>query len=970
MHRPKPSSNPFRDLADRILHIFQRLRTALAIAATTWCVSACNGASAVGANQANFESLILPFLEYYCLDCHGSDDPKAKFDLTGYTTLKSVVHDHGHWKHVLQRLEAGDMPPKKKRQPPAEQRQAIIDWIVTLRRQEAQRNAGDPGIVLARRLSNAEYDYTIRDLTGVDIRPTREFPIDPANEAGFDNSGESLTLSPALLKKYLDAARLISEHLVLKPEGFEFAPHPAVTDTDRDKFAVKRIIDFYQRQETNLTEYFFAAWEIGKGRPPSNDRISTKYLQTVLKLLTDKEDNFGPIAEIRATWKKMPVHNSRAARRACEALRDQVGQLRAPLSPQFEHLDLGRTIHRGAQAFVYWWNRKYRDTRRTLDPSTLKLDGFDDDQHRSTIAAYERFCSVFPNLFLRSERSRDYLPEHQKPKYNNKGRLLSAGLHSQSGYFRDDRPMYELILDEAEQKELDRLWLELDVIARAPVRQYQGMLWFERTDSEYLRSEEFDFAKPENLTVISEPMIRRLAEVYLKKAISSGATDPMVYAITNQFRIINKEIRRMERTVKAAEPTHLIQLTQFAEHAYRRPLTTDERTDLYAFYDQLRTKENASHEDTMRDLIVSVLMSPHFWYRADLPTATQGIQPLSNHALASRLSYFLWSSMPDRQLMEAANRNELRNNETLLAHTHRMIADDRIRGLALEFGGNWLEFRQFLNHKGVDRERFPNFNQELHEAMFEEPIRFFTDIAQSNRSVLDFVFGFHTVVNEPLANHYGLPKVRKWTRVYARTQERGGLLPMAVFQTLNAGGLRTSPVKRGYWVIRRLLGEHIPPPPPDVPELPDNEGIGKLSLREQLAAHREHPNCAACHQRFDSIGLAFEAYGPIGKLRETDLGNRPIDNTAEFPGNGKGKGLHGLQMYLYEHRREEFIDNLCRKLFSYALGRKLMLSDEPAIATMKDELKKNDYRFGTLVETIVTTRQFRFQRGRLNLAEK
>ena len=912
--------------------------------------------AAAEANEANFKSLVAPFLDTYCLDCHSNDDPKAKFDLSIYTSLKSIVRDHGHWKHVLQRLESGDMPPKKKRQPPLEKRQEVIDWIITLRRQEANRNAGDPGIVLARRLSNAEYDYTIRDLTRVDIRPTREFPVDPANEAGFDNSGESLTLSPALLKKYLGAARLISEHLILKPEGIQFAPHPVMTDTDRDKFAVHRIIRFYENQNTNLAQYFYAAWQLKTGDQTISSNLSQRYVQTVFELLEGKEHDLGPIANLRKEWREMPTGSSRMPiRHHCQQMSQLVHRLRAPLSPQFEHLDFQRNIHRGAQAFVYWWNRKYRDARRTLNRESVPSDD------PATIAAYEKFCSVFPNLFLRSERSRDYLTTNQKSKYNNKGRLLSAGLHSQSGYFRDDRPMYELLLDPDEQRTLDRLWLELDVITRAPVRQYQGMLWFERTDSEYLRSEEFDFARPENLDVVAEPMIKRLAKVYLQKAVDLGATDTMVFAVTNQFRIINEEIRRMERFSKAAEPSHLAAVLDFARRAYRRPLTSPERSDLKDFYTQLRENEEASHEDAIRDLVVSILMSPHFWYRVDLPTGDKGIQPLSDQALASRLSYFLWSSMPDDELLQA----NLQRPSVLMEQTRRMLNDRRIRGLAVEFAGNWLEFRHFENFKSIA----PGFTRELQQAMFEEPTHFFVDVVQSNRSILNFLHDDHTVVNPVLAEFYGLEPVGEWKRVRARAAQRGGLMPMAVFQTYNAGGLRTSPVKRGYWVVRRLLGEHIPPPPPTVPELPATE-TGDLSIPEQLAAHREHPNCSACHERFDSIGLAFEHYGPIGELRTTDLGGRPVANRVEFPGGRTGTGLEGLQQYLRDQRQNEFVENLCRKLFGYALGRKLMLSDEPAIATMKNELKKNDYRFGTLVETIVTSRQFRFQRGRLNLAEK
>src|SRR5262249_13401140 len=174
--------------------------------------------------ERRFAEVVQPFLKRYCLDCHGTQKQQGKLNLSGYTSPATVARDERVWDHVLERLEAEEMPPEKApRQPGQHERRAVLDWLRDFREQEAQRHAGDPGRVLARRLSNAEFDYTIRDLTGVDIRPTREFPVDPANEAGFDNSGESLTMSPALLKKYLAAARLVADHLVLKPQGFVFA---------------------------------------------------------------------------------------------------------------------------------------------------------------------------------------------------------------------------------------------------------------------------------------------------------------------------------------------------------------------------------------------------------------------------------------------------------------------------------------------------------------------------------------------------------------------------------------------------------------------------------------------------------------------------------------------------------------------------------------------------------------------------
>ena len=253
---------------------------------------------ATGLLERRFRDTVHPFLGTYCLECHGKKKPKGDLDLSAYPTMEAVARDYARWETVLEQLQAGSMPPAKaKRHPEAELRRDVIDWIQALRKQEAKRNAGDPGPVLARRLSNAEYDHTIRDLTGVDIRPTQEFPVDPANEAGFDNSAESLTMSPALLKKYLEAARRVAEHLVLKPDGLAFAPHPVVADTDRDKYCVRRIIDFYKRQRTDYADYFLAAWRFqhraALGQPEATladfaaeAGLSPRYLATIWSTLT------------------------------------------------------------------------------------------------------------------------------------------------------------------------------------------------------------------------------------------------------------------------------------------------------------------------------------------------------------------------------------------------------------------------------------------------------------------------------------------------------------------------------------------------------------------------------------------------------------------------------------------------------------------------------------------------------------
>ncbi len=544
------------------------------------------------------------------------------------------------------------------------------------------------------------------------------------------------------------------------------------------------------------------------------------------------------------------------------------------------------------------------------------------------------------------------------------------------GYFRDDGPLYDLVLNEDEQQELDGLWHELDFVASAPMRQYVGFLWFERTDSRFMRDPQFDFARAEDKAAQSSEMIQKLAEVYLAKCRESGGEGVALDAVAQYFEDIDDQIRWVEKARVEAEPSHLRSAVDFAQRAFRRPLSEAERGELVDFYHDLRATDGLTHEEAVQDVIVSLLMSPHFCYRVDMAPSEGHPRGLTDYELASRLSYFLWSSMPDGDLLQAVETGELHEPDRLLEQTNHMLRDDRVRGLATEFAGNWLDFRRFEEHNSVDRERFPEFNDELRQAMFEEPIRFFVDVVQHDRSVLDFLTADHTFVNAALARHYEVVDFpnenAEWRRLSDAGQYgRGGLLPMAVFQTKNAPGLRTSPVKRGYWVVRRLLGERIPPPPPNVPELPDDESkLGDLTLREALAKHREHTSCAGCHERFDSIGLAFEGFGPVGERRDKDLGGRPVDANAVFPGGTAGQGVNDLRKYLIDHRRDEFVDNLIRKLVSYALGRSLILPDELLIRDLHAELKANDYRFGSLFEGIVTSPQFLNKRGSNHLVRE
>jgi mono/diheme cytochrome c family protein len=942
-----------------------------------------------------FSGRIQPFVQRYCVTCHGAKKPKAGLDLGRTASMVALVKDISTWNLVLERLQAKEMPPATaKVQPNDRERAAVVAWLESVRDREADLHAGDPGIVLARRLSNAELDYTIRDLTHVDIRPARTFPVDPASEAGFDNSGEALAMSPTLFKKYLAAARLVADHIVLKPDGFVFAPHPVTAETDRDKYCVSRIIAFYKRHQVDLADYFLAAWKYRHRAAPSQElsrfateaNLSPVYLALVWAALTEGEADTGPLAAIRNQWADLPASDASTARKGCVRLRDLTLRLRAQLKPQVAPLRVAG-ISPGSQPLVLWHDRqlaarhrrhegkaaadlpKLADQARTIDPALERFfssDIFEPETERRWHMRLNRFCEVLPDAFVVTDRG-----PYFDPKGAGQGRPLTAGFHLMQGYFRDDGPLVDVILDESQRRELDGLWQELDFITLAPLRQYRDFIFFERAEPpRFMFEADFDFARSEDQDVVSQAKIERLSRAYLAKARQKKASAEALAAIQDYFTDISAAIRRVERARLAAEPSHLRDLLTFAERAYRRPLEDTERTGLLQFYRTLRSKEGLAHEDALRDTVVSILLSPQFCYRVDLAGPGPGVQPLSDYALASRLSYFLWSSMPDAELLASAAAGDLHRPEVLRAQARRMLRDPRARALANEFAGNWLDIRRFEEHNSVDRARFPTFTNDLRQAMFEEPMRYFLDVVQRNRSVLDLLDGRDTFVNGPLARHYGIPNppagTETWVHVEdARRFERGGLLPMAVFLTKNAPGLRTSPVKRGYWVVRRLLGERIPPPPPNVPELPKDEaGPGELPLPQLLARHRSDSNCAGCHQHFDAIGLVFEGFGPVGERRTKDLGGRPVQTSALFPDGKERAGLHGLREYLHDRRQDDFVDNLCKKLLGYALGRSLILSDRKALAEMNAVLRANDYAFGSLVETIVTTPQFRNQRGR------
>lgn len=960
----------------------------------------------------SFNSNVGPFLQKYCLECHTDQNREGNLNLDGYASAGGAGADTAHWSSIVDKLANAQMPPEDSTQPTLEEREAVVAWFRKSREAEAKRQEGDPGVVLARRLSNAEYNYTIRDLTGVDIRPAREFPVDPANTAGFDNSGESLTMSPSLLKKYLQGARDVASHVVLQPKGFHFAPHPMIADTDRDKYCVSRIIDFYHQFNTDFADYFAVAWQYKHHRGENSIEsialsrgLSGKYLNTVWQALEVEKPSVGPLVKLQSMWNAIPeTSEGQSTTAEFKKMSDWVVELRKKVEPRFPNIS-GKELGSAFQPYLMWKNAQYGTHRMSYDPAQLQVVGEDRSKLEPVMelgtenefgpgatvflnnlhgdpdlavpegkraeyeAAFGYFCRVFPDRFVMEERGRNYFDTT-----TDRGRYLNAGFHSLLGFFRDDEPLYELILNEDQQRELDHLWNDMDFVGSATERTYlQFCVQGQRGERSVAQTQRKNMDASARVDLLSESSIQALRDSLLAQAKTDG--DPRgIEAINQYFDEKHNALRRTEKERHESEASHLDTLLAFANKAYRRPMSEEEKQSIRQFYDECRAS-GLTHEDSIREGLVNILMTPDVCYRFEPATASVGLTPLNDYELASRLSYFLWSSIPDAELLQHAAANDLHEPSVMESQVRRMLSDDKVRALAVEFGGSWLDFRRFDEIATVDRNRFPSFTDDLRQAMYEEPIRFLQNIFQSDESVLDCLFAKYTFVNTPLAAHYGMPVAdgakAKWQRVENADQYgRGGLVPMAAFLTKNSPGLRTSPVKRGYWLVKNVLGEHIPAPPPNVPELPQDEAASDLPLRQMLANHRADAGCASCHARFDSFGLVFEGHGPIGDVRQKDLAGRNIDDTAVFPNGDEGRGVAGVIDYIRKERTDDFVDNLCQKLLVYALNRSAILPDDLLVAQMSDNLKANDYRFSAAVVTLVTSPQFLNKRGNANVTQR
>ena len=1050
--------------------------------------------AAIDALAKEFEGTTLPLLKRYCLECHSAEEQEGDLDLERFSTLDHVRTAPRVWQGVAEMLDRGEMPPKEARQPVDAERARLRRWVRDYLATEARLRAGDPGRVVLRRLNNAEYTYTLRDLTGLEaLEPAREFPVDGAAGEGFTNTGNALVMSPSLVTKYLGAAKDVAGHAVLLPDGFRFSPETTPRDWTEEilarlrslygEFTDARGADTVNLQgivlDTNQggrlpVEKYLAATIAEREALASGGKtveavalergLNARYLGTLWKGLTDptpsllldglrarwkraKPEDLGPLAGEIAAWQKGlwkfgavgHIGKANGPKAWMEPVNPLIArqEVRFKIPPSAAGKEVTLSIVAtdagdGHEQDVVTWQRPrlvapgrpdllLRDVRRAardlegggerpekpdaedwgpdpsafgrrpdgapIDPASLCLKapalltfrlpaGLVDGAELVATGVLEEGLGAEGSVQLEvvagpppresglltsgvtvTKADGPWSSNNQRISYaspilvNEAGaarrrieaafddfrRLFPAALCypkivpvdevvTLTLFYRQDDHLARLMLDEPRKARLDRLWDELHFVSRDALTLVDAFAQL----MEYATQD----ADPKVFEPLRKPIIDRAAA----------------------FR----------QRLSEAEPRHLDALLSFAARAYRRPLTGAESGQLRQLYRGLRDQE-IPHDEAFRLTLARVLVAPAFLYRVEKPGPGSGQGPASGEELATRLSYFLWSSRPDDELSQLAASGKLGDPEALAAQARRMLRDPRTRRLSTEFAAQWLHISGFDQLDEKSERHFPTFLG-LRAAMSEESTRFFTDLFQNDGSVLGILDSDHTFLNEPLAKHYGIPLPpgdSEWRRVDGiKRYGRGGILAQSTTLAKQSGASRTSPTLRGNWISEVLLGERLPRPPKGVPQLPEDEAATEgLTVRQLVEQHGGNAKCAVCHQRIDPFGFSLEGFDAIGRLREMDLGNRPIDTRVKAMDGARFEGLEGLRRYLLTDRREAFVRQFCRKLLGFALGRQTQLSDEALLEDMESALKANGHRVGSAIDAIVRSRQFREIRG-------
>lgn len=821
--------------ADNKSNLSVNFKPLIAISAAALCIGA-----PVALKAPSFDETVQPFLGKNCTGCHNAKLRTADLDLSSYRNVEDVAKDHEVWAKVLQRVESGEMPPKGLPRPDETQRKAFTAWIQAEFDREEKLIKPDPGHITARRLNRTEYNNTVRDLLGVDIKPADDFPQDDSGY-GFDNIGDVLSLSPVLMEKYLSSAEKIA--------------HAALYGAPEMKPVVER------------------------HQPPYRDYpLSTK--------------------------------------------------------PEFTYDETGLTMPQS----LHWWHRfpvegEYvfkitPEGRRPTGSEPITMAVWLDGKIVKTLDVDAPIEGNTQDLFGQTREFRMRVPagEHW---------VAGSVLHIYEGL----PPSYGGPKPSARKE--------------PPAPDISRFLRIPK-DATPEQAAKLRQQAEERIALIRPPANR--SYIHFMEIIGpyNQTMGPAAASLKNIF-----VCGTPGRTLDAGCEKKIV--TNLARHAFRRDANEQDVTP-YLKLALDTQREGGTATDGIATALTALLVSPDFLFRVERQPVKAGTEQVTSFELASRLSYFLWSSMPDDELLHAAANGSLKRPEVQDAQVRRMLKDPKANALVENFAGQWLELRR-LESVAPDRDKFPGFEDYLRYSMRRESELFVGNIMREDRSILDLIDAKYTFLNERLAGFYGIAGVKgpEFRQVDLTGTRRGGILTQASVLTVSSYATRTSPVLRGKWVLENLLNAPPPPPPPNVPPLEESKAGNAASLRQVMEAHRANPVCASCHSKMDPLGFGLENYDAIGQWREKD-GKFPIDSSGVLPDGRKFNGPDELKTIL-KANKDAFSECVAEKMMIFALGRGLERFDRPAVKQVTAQLAANDYKFSTLVTGIVKSMPFQMKRG-------
>lgn len=819
-------------------------------------------------SAVDFAKQVQPVLTRLCVECHGAKSPKA--DLRIDTLNVDLINgtDAETWHDVLNRVNLGEMPPSKSKQPTKAERRILVDWLTTELRRAALAKRSANGRVNLRRLTRYEYQNTMRDLLGVNLDFTTDLPPEPLSPDGFLNNGATLEMSPVQLEAYLAAARKGLAEAIVSGEK------PSVSRIRAERTAVGRLPNRPVAGHVPARPEFLVSLDPFPRHGEFEIRIKASAIVPPGENYPRLQLALGCIPGIVHVPRKIVATVDVTAK---------------PSSPQ---------------TFVF--RGRIEDYPQPGDTpfGNVAFDG---------MIALVDFLDADGKELRYPERT--YAVPQQKPR-PKKGAKTAPPARTVAPPLPEARKL-DIVIESFE--------FEAPVFASWPPPSHDRLL---------LSSE----------TVDGDSAIRGKADSEKSEGESQRA----------------RQILR-----------------RFMGKAFRRTVTDAEVEQTARLFDVVRSS-TPSFEEAIREVLASVLVSPHFLYvvetRGEATPAGTG-QPLSDYELATRLSYFLTSSMPDNRLLALASRGELSETETLNREVARLLNGRRAANFATRFTDQWLDLGG-LDRVAVNPEFYPAFDNQLKVEMRNQTQAFFAEILRKDLSCLNLLESNWTMLNRPLARHYGIegPRSGQFERVsLSASSQRGGLLGQGAFLLSNSTGEMPHPIKRAVWILDRLLDSPPAPPPPDVPELDaDSPEPAGLTLKEQLAAHREKEACANCHRGIDPWGIPLENFDATGIWRAVPpqrvargkgKGRPPakpktIDATSELPDGTMLSGLPELKQYLLTKRREQFARAIVKRMLTYAVGRSLDFGDEATVEFLTEDFVKNDFRLHQLIPAIVQSESF------------